>query len=317
MDALLKGRVPSIESLHDVDCPTYVYSDGSLLEILNSKGWEVQFLNLLSQLRAKRLVVPHADGRALNGATLSDQDPHSAFVALDDAVAAAPSSHFGLDLVLQKMYGGNAEESFAEVAGRGASELCAYLDSTLSDAEKELSPEQYAQVRDSFAVLKQQAVASTSGMASVLDANCGENPVKDWQTAVGAGPRQLNNINPPNVVQQIWAMLKPRLPQGITLEALLGLERPDDPDNAPGSVVEQVNAICNALDYVGFHRDRGIKRLRRLHASLGDMTHAGYASQCDCFLTDDYGLHCKASAAYEYLSLNSQSLYADVKAHER
>lgn len=317
LDALLKGKVSSIECLHSIDAPTYVYSDGSLLEILNSKGWEVQFLNLLAQLRAKHLVVPHANGRALDGATLSDQDPHSACMALSDARATtSTNAHFGLDMVLQKLYGGNVEESFADVAGRGASDLCTLLDSTLENAKNELSPEEYARLQDGFALLKNQVVASTSKMASALDANCGESPVKDWQAFVNAGPQQLNNISPPNVVQKIWAMLKPHLSEEVTIEVLFGLERPENVDDAPRSVIEQVNAICSALDYVGFYRDRRIKRLRRLHASLADMTHAGYASQCNFLLTDDYGLHRKASAAYEYLALKSQSLYANLKAHE-
>ena len=87
------------------------------------------------------------------------------------------------------------------------------------------------------------------------------------------------------------------------LEAVVALQR------APESIVEKVNALYNALNFLGYYRDKGMKDLPRVTASLSDTTHAGYASVCDWLFSSDENLVRKAEAAYEFLEVPTKILY--------
>lgn len=56
-----------------------------------------------------------------------------------------------------------------------------------------------------------------------------------------------------------------------------------------------------------------MKKLRRVHASGSDMTHAGYASLCNLLVSDDEDFCMKTMAVYEYLNIDTRVLYTNLK----
>jgi len=307
LDAHLKGRIGNLAELIASKNGIAVYSQANLHEIRNSKGYEKKFLNVLAELSASFLDFEiTSDGRPAGRYRLVTSDPFVEFEKLEEALADAPTSNYGLDGLLQKLYGGNNDVSFTEIATRGLGDAVEMLSKALEECRGELSSDKVAELESQISTLKEQAAKHSAEFGRLLDNNSEGSNTAALERALGVGPSQLNNIRPPHVVEQVWSMLSPKLSEHISFEQFFGLVPFADDIPAPKNLIEKANAIYHALNFVGFYRDKGMKELKRVHASSSDMTHAGYATVCTWLITGDLGLAKKAEAIYEYLEINTR-----------
>lgn len=153
----------------------------------------------------------------------------------------------------------------------------------------------------------------SAGLATLLDSEGNSvTAVKQFEDAMGLGPKVLNNLQPPDVVRQIWAMIETKIPAGqLDLETFFNIKSgtAGASKNREMSLLEKVNAIYHQLNFVGYYRDSQMHKQRRFAASFSDLTHAGLASFCHVLSSRDEALVMKAAAAYQYLNVGTQIIY--------
>jgi len=314
LDALLKGKISREELYLPYTNNTIVYSNETLMEIRKSTGYEYKFLQVLKDLDARFLYVEsNASGHITGKWEILEHDPFVMFDSLNDTLASTTNSNFGFDEIVQKLYGGAPDRSFAEIAAQSVNDLQDMLDSSLEEARTDLSEEEYQSIALYFEGLKRQMNASSYEMGSQLDKSTSENNFTTWDNAIGVGPLELKNIVPPKVVQKVWEMISSKLPEEATFEKMFGLDALYEGAYFPKTNIERCNAIYHALNYFGYYRDTGMKKLRRVHASGADMNHAGYASLCDILVSDDEDFCKKAMAVYEFLKIDTYVVYTNLK----
>ncbi len=314
LDALIKGRI----SRHDLYLcyknNTIVYSNETLMEIRKSTGYEHKFLEVLKDLEARFLFVEsNASGHITGSWEIREVDPFVAFDTLNYTLASTTNSNFGFDEIVQKLYGGASDKSFSEIAAQSLIDLEDMLDSTLQEARVELSENEYQIIALKFEELKQQMSASSNEMGSLFDKTTSENNFTTCDDIIGVGPLELKNIVPPKVVEKVWEMVSTKLPKEATFEKMFGLAAQYEGAYVPKTNIERCNAMYHALNYFGYYRDSGMKKLRRVHASSSDMSHTGYASLCNILVSDDEDFCKKAMAVYEYLKIGTYVVYTNLK----
>lgn len=314
LDALIKGRV----SRHDLYLcytnNTIVYSNETLMEIRKSTGYEHKFLEVLKDLEACFLFVEsNASGHITGNWEVRENDPFVAFKTLNDTLASTTNSNFGFDELVQKLYGGAPNKTFSEIAAQSLIDLKDMLDSALQEARAELSENDCQIIELQFKELERQMSESSNEMGSLFDKTTSENNFTTWDGAIGVGPIELNNIVPPMVVEKVWEMISTKLPKEAAFEKMFGLAAQYDGADVPKTNIERCNAMYHALNYFGYYRDSGMKKLKRVHASSSDMTHAGYASLCNILVSDDEDFCKKAMAVYEYLKIDTYVVYTNLK----
>lgn len=314
LDALLKRRICLRELYLNYKNNTIVYSNETLMEIRKSTGYEHKFLEVLKNLEACFLFVESdASGHITGKWEIREDDPFVAFATLNETLASTTNSSFGFDEIVQKLYGGASNKSFSEIAKQSLNDLKDMLDSSLKGVRTELSENEYQIIALRFEELKRQMSGSSHEMGTLFDKTTSENNFTTWDDAIGVGPLELKNIVPPKVVEQVWEKISPKLPKEATFEKMFGLAAQYEGAYVPRTNIERCNAIYHALNYVGYYRDSGMKKLRRVHASSADMSHAGYASLCNILVSDDEDFCKKAMAVYEYLKIDTYVVYTNLK----
>lgn len=291
-----------------------MFSDENLAEIRRSKGFEQRFLEVLERIEARHLV-PILDSRfkQTGNAEVRSVNPYATYDAYVENVNALPEFGFGLTGMLQKLYGGRQEQSFAHIFSAGAKELSHLLSrlrqdlANTSEINDDLR-EQLDRVVDALPELMEEEYA---GLASQLDAQP-RPATNQFEEEFGLGPKVLKNVQRPDVVRKVWALVQERLAGvEVDMEVFFGIKPfPFEADaDREKTTLEKANAIYHQLNFLKYYRDSNMRRARRFAASISDMTHAGLATFCHLLICRDEDLVMKAAAAYEYLGLSTRILY--------
>jgi hypothetical protein len=309
LDSMLKGDPAGIADLLRDENISPVFSSENLAEIHRSKGREIEFLQLLDGLEALHLVPVMGTGTAelkTNCASNVYQD----YVA---GLSDSPDSGLIFTGMLEKLYGGRKEQSFAEIFACGVDEIQKLLSVVESQTDNipGLSPDQRDELQFAIQNLPDLLRAELRSAASSLDTqqNAG---AKQFEDATGLGAKVLKNVEGPRVVRKIWAMLEKQFDGAdLDIDTFFGTKpsRHEADFGKERTVVEKVNGIYHQLNFLGYYRDSKMHQERRFKASFSDMTHAGLASFCHLLICRDGDLVMKAAAAYEYLRIDTKILH--------
>lgn len=316
LDLIIKDDPFQVKGLFDDPSFTPVFSDENLKEILKSKGYEDKFLEILRDIKAKHIKAVLDEKFIPTGQVeIHEVDPASALTSYVETVAPFVGVDYGLSGMLQKFYGGLPDSSFCEIFAEGNTKLIQMLTSSIGNLKEQegIDPHLLEQVNQMVTQLPEVLALINQQLSDSLDNPTGSKPqVRQFEDATGIAPIILNNIKGPNVLLQIWDLVKEKLPTAERdLETFFGLKSTtwsNNPSREP-TISEKVNAIYHQLNFLGYYRDSKMKVERRFHASFSDMTHAGMASFCHVFMCRDEGLIMKATAAYEYLKIGTQIHY--------
>ena len=311
LNRILKGDPDDIKGLLKQNNLIAVFSDENLKEIHRSKGYEPAFLHLLEDIGAK-YIEPVVDSKFKFTGQARIHTVKASIVYDNFLENRSESFHddFGLSEMLKKFYGGQQDKSFKEIVDNGADELQRHLSEALNavDSIPALGQFNKEEVKQMINNLPEMIKLLYAPMVNDLDAK-EEPPIKALEEKTGVGPKILNNIKPPQVVQQIWELISKDINHpNLQLETFFGIKAHHfeaDADRVR-TLQEKVNAIYHQLNFLGYYRDSGIKKDKRFIASFSDMTHAGIASFCHLFLCSDNDLVMKTAAAYEYLGVQTK-----------
>ncbi|MFA0999266.1 MULTISPECIES: hypothetical protein [Pseudomonas syringae group] len=212
-----------------------------------------------------------------------------------------------------KLYGGRSDATFTNIASdqidafdgliKSLSASIAEFDHTHPELRAPI--EQYLQTLQ--AQYEQISEMSAAQMTKHISDEPGQSGVKNYRNTVGIGPKELNNIKAPRVLEKIWQayrQLDGYRDQGYTIENFLGVAA-NPIYNREMHLHEKVTAIYNLLNVIGYKTDSNLNQERRHVAAISDAAHASIGAHAQIVLSADKVFVDKVRAIYEFLEVST------------
>ena len=288
-----------------------VYSDETLKEIRRSKGFEECFLKVLKDLKANylKLIVEQPSFTITDKALISNRDPFEVYTEYCDNADDGIDMEHAMQQWLFKFSGGRKGDSIADINSEQVSAFSELMKSIMDNSD-ELSPEIQSQLsvytQEMTTQFKTALEKTESMMIENIEDDKNWDGIKDFRSQVGIGPKQLNNIEPPNVLIKIWDTLK-ELPtysqKNLDVDGLFQLNKnPINPEQ-PYYKHQKIIGIYNMLNTLGYYPDSKVHKERRFIAAVSDNSHASIASFCHILMSNDENFIKEVNAAYKYLEV--------------
>lgn len=301
-----------------------VYSDETLKEIKRSGDYSDKFLSVLRDLDAYhlKLVLEQPEFKETDKATLTNRDPLEAFQEYCENEKEYDYIQSSMEQWLFKFSGGKVGVGIAEIHDdqkAAFSKLMNELRTQLHEFSDEIPNIEYL-----FEEYENEMTSKLVGALDETERLMKENiqddknwsGIKDLRNATGIGPKELNNITPPDVLKQIWEKYKdlpPYSAMDIGIDEFYGLKQnPIFPDR-PYFKHQKATGIYNMLNSLGYWPDSKVHKERRFVSALSDNSHASMASFCHVLFSRDEAFVKKVQAAYEYLQIPTLVQFVVVK----
>lgn len=300
-----------------------IYSDETLKEIQRSDEYANNFLNLLEKLEAAYLKIQLGPGPGFIPTGQAIINILNPFEVFDEYCRENRSYDITLKAMNQqqlKFNGGRKGTSLKEIHNEQREAFELLLDNimnSLGELENEL-PEiesiaslECQRLREQF----DEALAKTEQTIKneVID-DTNWSGLKTFRDFAGVGPVQLNNIEPPNIIEKIYDLYKDQDPfNQQTIEEFFGVSKhPIYPDQ-PYFNFQKVTSIYTYLNTLGYYPDSKIHNERRFIASQSDTSHASMAVFANYLLSRDKNFVMKVRAAYEYLGIDTSVQQVNIR----
>ena len=290
-----------------------VYSDETIKEIKRSTGFEKDFLSLLNELKAYHLkiVLEQPGFKDTDQATITERDAFEAYEEYCQNETEFGKIENSMQQWLFKFSGGRLGESISDIHAEQIEAFSDLMDN-MFDYSEGLPSELRNHVVEYSQLMIDQLKSTLKETEALMEKDTPDsrnwNGIKEFRQALEMGPRELNNIAPPNVLEKIWNIYKVLLPTNEHIKDLEDFFRikvnPIYPDR-PYYKHQKVTGIYNMLNTLGYYPDSKVDKARRFVASMSDNSHASLASFCDVLLSRDKNFVKKVSAAYEYLNITT------------
>lgn len=297
-----------------------VYSDETLKEIRRSTGYENDFLNVLKELGSYHLkiVVEQPGFIVTDKATITSGNVFEAFEEYCSNDNEYGNIRNSMLQGLLKFSGGRSGYSISDIHDEQLAVFAQLMDGMLENAE-ELPIEMRAQIKKYCELMMEQYESALREHENVMSISIPDtkewNGIKSYRESVGIGPKELNNIEPPNVIEKIWDVLKIKLHKNDRIKSLEDFFHirinPIYPDK-PYHLHQKVTGMYSMLNTIGYFPDSKVHKERRFIAAMSDNSHASMASFCDFFLSRDESFVKKVRAVYEYLKVPTEVVLVTV-----
>lgn len=298
-----------------------VYSDETLKEIRRSKGFEEIFLNVLKDLKANylKLIFEPPSFTITDNATISERDPFVVYKEYCENIDDGVDIEHAMQQWLFKFSGGRKGDSINDIHNEQIPAFSELMESIMDNSD-EFPEETQRQLQSYTQEMISQYNATLEKTESMMLENIEDDKnwdgIKDFRSQVGIGPKQLNNIEPPNVLVKIWDKLKtlPTYSQAnMDIDDLFQLKKNPIYPEQPYFKHQKVTGIYNMLNTLGYYPDSKVHKERRFIAAASDNSHASIASFCNFLLSNDEHFIKKVNAAYEYLKIPTQAKHVVFK----
>lgn len=290
-----------------------VYSDETLKEIRRSVGYENKFLSVLQGLNSYHLkVVVEQPGFIITDkATITKRN---VFEAFEEYCASNDYEYVeeAMSQWLLKFSGGRNGDKISDIHNE---QLAAFerLMADMNENARELPDEMKSLIKKYSELMKEQFKLVSNDALNLMTKNIPNtedwNGIKSFRESIALGPKELNNIKPPNVINKIWALIEEKLSeqsQMISLKDFFQIHTNPIYLGRPYHLHQKITAMYNMLNTIGYFPDSKIHIERRFVAAMSDTSHASMASFCDCLLSNDGSFVKKVRAIYEYLEVSTQ-----------
>lgn len=160
---------------------------------------------------------------------------------------------------VQKIHGGKDEESFVYVLIEPFLQAKAKTVAGLKEVSEytgEFPEKQRSEAQEQLDKFDDVLTQLTS-FASELDEKAENGSVtKQVETDIGAGPKQLNNVKGPKIIEQLWEIVGCNFgASDVTLEKFFGIvSMPEGfSPEIPMNKQEKVDAIYGQLNFIGYN----------------------------------------------------------------
>ncbi|MEQ4787866.1 hypothetical protein ABN070_14470 [Morganella morganii] len=291
-----------------------VYSDETLKEIRRSSGYERDFLNVLKDLDSYHLKINFEQPGFIvtDKATITSRDVFEAFeehCSNDNEYGSIENSMYQW---LFKFSGGRSGDSISAIHEEQLGAFSQLMGGILKNTD-ELSVEMRAQIKEYSELMMEQYKSTLHEFENTMSKDIPDtkewNGIKSYRESVGIGPMELNNIEPPNVIEKIWGAFKVRLPKNNhinSLEDFFQIRINPIYPNRPYHLHQKVIGMYNMLNTLGYFPDSKLHKERRFIAAMSDNCHASMASFCNLLLSRDENFVKKVRAIYEYLGAQTE-----------
>jgi len=306
LDHMIKVETSNFEVILEELELTPVYSDETLNEIRRSEGSQDRFISILQKIKARYLHPELDKNSTFTGyAQIDPVDVSAHYEFFINNYVPPTNTGFGFNAMIQKMYNGRPDESFTEIFEKAKDEIQTLFNTADFEFEDDKLTSAFQSISSS---LLETTIGHMNDIGMKLDAEDNAS-VSATDKLLKVGPKVLNNIHPPGIVNQIIEFLEDensyadfqytKLFDGSLISELYGRKM---------TSLEKVNALYHLLNYFGYHRDKKLQHESKFTASSSDLTHVGYASFCSFLFSFDKDLIYKASAAYEYLKIGTKTV---------
>lgn len=295
-----------------------VYSDENLKEIKRTGENGSLYLDVLDDLDAMHLKLALTPRFEFTGdAIISVTKPVDAFRNYCQNIEPVYEQlEKSKSQSLLKFYGGRHGDTFDDINNEqiGAFDnLLSHIQTLVNvDEIQKFHPEINKQVSTYTIQLKKSHDEALKQASEELRKHISDESnysgVSDYRENTGIGPVQLNNIEPPNVLENIWAVYKEvdgYAGLNFTIEQFYGISL-NPIYNREMYLFEKITSIYNVLNIVGYHPDSKMKKEKRFIAAMSDAGHASIGSFVDFVFSRDIAFVKKTRAAYEFLQAKAQ-----------
>ena len=140
-----------------------------------------------------------------------------------------------------------------------------------------------------------------------------DSAMETFRAALKLSPVELNNIKPPNVVQQVWEYIakdKNIKDSGLTMDEYFGMDgRYSVYSDREPFKSELVQTVYHQLNFCGYYPDKKLYNDNNFTSSFSDMVHVSRASYCTSLISGDERLIKKAQATYEYVGIDTLAIH--------
>lgn len=191
-----------------------VYSDENLKEVHRSVGRENEFLDLLNELDAFHLkIVVDNQFKLTNQATVKKGDSHKIYKEYrDNSEIVYENLHRAMLLDLQKIYGGIESFSVEDIIEEQIASYNQLHNYILKQFEeiKIYFPDSISVLTEKNDKMRDQFlnVVNNKLILEAWDSLSNDTAVQVYRESFNLGPKILNNIKPPNVLQQIYNIVQ-------------------------------------------------------------------------------------------------------------
>lgn len=300
-----------------------VYSNETLEEIkragVASSAFSTAFLNVLAEINAAHISIVLDDNfHDTEQVRIALGDPHAVFQQYCDPQPAFDGIAESLKQLGFKTAGGRQGETIDDVAQDGIQafeNLMDYLEEQISEIEEEfpeaveLMRQEKAQYLEKFKALSKQ---NSQTMSAQIADERNWSGIRDFRQHFQLEPYHFNNIQPPNVLEQVWMIMQSskEMPEGFdSIDDFFVFNKTELMPGVPFCRHHKVLGAYNMLNTIGYypdtplHKDRGFKR------ATSDQMHASIASYCNGLVTADKRFFKKVEAIYEYLEIPTEIIY--------
>ncbi|NMD50809.1 hypothetical protein HG547_04075 [Shewanella sp. DNRA4] len=301
-----------------------LYSDENLKEIKRSGENGSQFLDVLDYLEAMHLKFALTPRFECTGdAMISITKPVDAYRNYCQNIEPVYEQlEKSTSQSLLKFYGGRNGDTFDDIKNEqiGAFDnLLSHIKTLVNvDEIQKFSPDINKHVSAYTSELKRsynEALnQSSQALRKYVSDESNYSGVNDYREKTGIGPVQLNNIEPPNVLEKIWIAHKDvdgYAGLNFTIEQFYGISF-NPIYNREMYLFEKITSIYNVLNIVGYYPDSKMKKAERFTAAMSDAGHASIGSFADFVFSRDIAFVKKTRAAYEFLQAKAQVIEVTV-----
>lgn len=292
------------------DCQV-VYSNETLKEIRRSTGYENKFLDVLNRLKAYHLkIIVEQPGFVITDqATITNRnvfDAYAEYCSNDDEFGHFENAIYQW---LFKFSGGRPENSLADIHGEQIYAFKNLLRNMVKNTE-EAPIDNESQLQDISEKMSKYFSSILHDLEQEISKTIPDtrnwNAIKSFRTSMDIGPKELNNITAPNVIEKIWQVVSKKLSPSdslLTIDDFFRLNANPVNPSEEYHMHQKVTTMYNILNSIGYFPDSKVHNEKRFYAAMSDTSHASLASFCDLLLSRDENFVKKVEAIYEYLEV--------------
>lgn len=147
---------------------------------------------------------------------------------------------------------------------------------------------------------------------AIKDISKNDNHILQTRAAFGVPRSGLTNIEGPDQLKQIWAIVSPNVSES-SVDEFFGFESNNAlvPKNA--RMKYGIIVCCAMFDVLGFHAEQKSRRLGAVANVQSDAHHIAMAASCAVLLTSDHRMAKRAKAIYEHIQNGTSVCEVQIK----